>query len=120
VSGSLVEREPIVTSEKPLPTTRSRWLIRAPDSTIAFSVTFPMEPTASGHIRSLSGTIDFDEGNPTASAVDVTIDTISIDTGEPERDEHLRSVDFFDVECFPSITFKSHTIVQRDLHVFEV
>jgi len=51
-----------------------------------------------------------DRANPAASTVDFTVQTASIDTGEPKRDEHLRSADFFDVATHPKLTFKSTSV----------
>ena len=53
-------------------------------------------------------TVDFD--HPEKSSVTATIQTTSIDTGEPKRDDHLRSPEFFDVAKFPTITFKSKSV----------
>jgi polyisoprenoid-binding protein YceI len=52
----------------------------------------------------------FDPGNPRASSVEVTIDAAGIWTGEPNRDAHLRSADFLDVENHPKITFKGNQV----------
>ncbi|HEX5748493.1 MAG TPA: YceI family protein [Archangium sp.] len=60
-----------------------------------------------GSFRKFSGTVSLDEQEPTASSVSVRIEAPSIDTGVQQRDEHLRSPDFFDVEKFPLITFES-------------
>jgi len=60
-----------------------------------------------GHFKQFSGTILADEKNPSASSVDVTIQTASIFTDNDQRDAHLRSPDFFAADSFPTITFKS-------------
>jgi len=65
----------------------------------------------SGKFASVGGVVNVDRANPTASSVDLTIKATSIDTGVENRDKHLRSADFFDVEKFPDITFKSTKIV---------
>jgi len=57
-----------------------------------------------------SGTLDLDEKDVTKSTVAVNIDASTIDTREPKRDTHLRSKDFFEVEKYPSITFKSKKV----------
>jgi polyisoprenoid-binding protein YceI len=59
-----------------------------------------------GRFADVSGTITVDE-EPERSHVEVEIKVASIDTGEPRRDDHLRSPDFFDVEKYPAITFRS-------------
>lgn len=63
-----------------------------------------------GRFDDFEGTLEFDEGNPGASSVSVTIQAASIDTNEKDRDTHLRSADFFDVEKFPTLTFASKSI----------
>ncbi|MCK7478235.1 MAG: YceI family protein [Candidatus Moduliflexus flocculans] len=55
----------------------------------------------------------FDEASPGQSSVSFTIQAASIDTGTPDRDKHLRSGDFFDVEQYPAITFVSTAIKAR-------
>ena len=54
-----------------------------------------------------------DPKNPAASSVEVTIDPASIDTADAQRDAHLRSPDFFDVEKYPAASFRSTTIEDR-------
>jgi len=68
----------------------------------------------SGEFTEFDGTIVADFGNLDASSVEFTIRASSIDTRNEERDGHLRSVDFFDVEKYPEITFKSSKITKID------
>jgi polyisoprenoid-binding protein YceI len=63
-----------------------------------------------GRFEKFSGTVNFDENNPTNTTVDITIDAASLNTKEAQRDGHLHSGDFFDVETFPTLTFKSTRI----------
>ena len=60
-----------------------------------------------GRFVDFEGTFEFDEGNPGASSVSVTIQATSVDSNENDRDTHLRSADFFDVEKFPTLSFVS-------------
>jgi polyisoprenoid-binding protein YceI len=60
-----------------------------------------------GSFADLGGTIQANEANPELSSVTFTINAASIDTGTPDRDAHLRSADFFDVEKYPTISFAS-------------
>ncbi len=83
------------------------WELDTAHSLIEFSVKHMMISTVKGRFKTFSGTLDLDEHNPQASRVDVTIDTASIDTGDANRDGHVRSADFFDVERYPTATFKS-------------
>ena len=68
--------------------------------------------TQSGEFRDFEGTLVFDQENLANSKVDVTIRTASVDSGVKALDKHLRSADLFDVEKFPTITFKSTEIIQ--------
>ena len=60
-----------------------------------------------GPVRDVSGTVTSDDADPAKGSVDITIGTASIDTREAQRDAHLRSADFFDVETFPTMTFRA-------------
>ena len=63
-----------------------------------------------GKFQDFAGTIQIDRAKPESSSVELTIQAASIFTGEPKRDEHLRSPDFFDVATHPTLTFKSTSI----------
>ncbi|OZG70599.1 hypothetical protein BTA51_24850 [Hahella sp. CCB-MM4] len=63
-----------------------------------------------GNFNDFEGTFSFDESNPAASKVNVTIDTSSVDTNHAERDKHLRSADFLLVDKFPEATFVSKSV----------
>lgn len=69
-----------------------------------------MFTTVRGRFKKFKGTIFVNEDNPDRSALEVEIDAASIDTGSPERDQHLRSADFLDVENFSTIVFQSKRI----------
>ena len=73
-----------------------------------------------GRFNDLSGTINWDEANPSAGAIDFTIKSDSIDSGAGKRDEHLKSPDFLNAKQFPTITFKSEKIQPLDAKTFEV
>ena len=73
-----------------------------------------------GRFTDFEGAIEFNEANPEQSSVHFTINTTSIDTAEPDRDKHLRSADFFEVEKFPQITFVSKRIVKRGAETYDV
>jgi len=60
-----------------------------------------------GHFTDFEGTIQFNESQPEQSSVGFTIKTASVDTGEPDRDKDLRSENFFAVDQYPTIAFKS-------------
>ena len=86
------------------------WEIDPAHSRAAFAVKHMMFTTVRGHFKVLSGHVHIDEQNPANSSVDAQVETASIDTGEPRRDEHLRSPDFFDAQQYPTLTFKSNKV----------
>lgn len=83
------------------------WEIDPAHSSIQFGVRHLMISTVKGRFPKFTATAVADEKEPTRAIVEASIDAPSIDTGEPKRDEHLRSPDFFDVAKYPTITFKS-------------
>ena len=85
----------------------STWNIDPSHSAIAFSVRHLVVSKTRGRFLKWSGQIRFDPDEPAASSVEVTIDPASLDTADPQRDAHLRSADFFDVEKFPTASFRS-------------
>ncbi len=86
------------------------WTIDTSHSQVGFSVRHMMISNVTGQFKTFNGTVDFNEADPVASTVDVTVDTAGIDTRDEKRDGHLRSPDFFDSEKFPHMTFKSNKI----------
>ncbi len=83
------------------------WKIDPSHSAIGFSVRHMVVSKTRGRFTKWSGEIRFDPQDPAASSVEVTIDPASIDTADAQRDAHLRSADFFDVEKYPSASFRS-------------
>lgn len=79
-------------------------------STASFSIKHMMIAKVHGGFEKLSGTLNFDPKNPESTKIDVQIEAASINTREPQRDNHLRSADFFDVEKYPYLTFKSNRV----------
>lgn len=73
-----------------------------------------------GRFSEFAGTVAFNEVHPEQSTADVTIQAASIDTSERDRDAHLRSADFFDVEKFPTLSFTTSAITSRGKDAFEV
>lgn len=76
-------------------------------SRVGFTVRHMMFAKVRGHFATWDGELVLDPENPSASRVMARIETASIDTGVADRDNHLRSGDFFDVEEFPAIEFVS-------------
>ncbi|HEY3174468.1 MAG TPA: YceI family protein [Candidatus Polarisedimenticolia bacterium] len=79
-------------------------------STAQFKVRHMMVSNVTGDFGNMSGTITYDPADPSKSSVEAVIDTTSIDTRQPNRDEDLKSPNFFDVAKFPAITFKSKKV----------
>ena len=95
------------------------FLIDTPHSEATFQVRHFVTKVR-GRFAEFGGTIQVDRANPTASSVDVLIKTATLDTGHPGRDKHLRSPDFFDVEKYPEITFKSSKITSAGKDKYNV
>ena len=91
------------------------WVIDPAHSSVEFSVKHLMISSVKGRFGDVKGTIRLDDGNPTASQVQIEIGTTSIDTRAEQRDAHLRSPDFFDVERYPVMKFESRR-VEGDIH----
>jgi polyisoprenoid-binding protein YceI len=79
-----------------------------------FSVRHMMISNVRGEFTKVSGTVKFDAENPQNSSVDAVIDTNSVSTREPQRDSHLKSGDFFDVEKYPEIAFHTKSVAGED------
>lgn len=86
------------------------WELNNAHSLVEFSVKHMVVSTVKGRFNTFSGTFEIDEQNPAASKVDVTIQTASISTGDDNRDNHLRSPDFFDAAQYPTITYTSTSV----------
>ena len=90
------------------------WQLDKAHSDIHFSVRHMMISTVRGRFEDFSGTFDLNEADPTQSKVEVEIQAASINTKEPQRDGHLKSPDFLDVEKYPTLTFKSKRVEKVD------
>ena len=76
-------------------------------SRIGFVARHAMVTKVRGSFNEFEGSGRFDQETPSASSVELTIQATSVDTRNPDRDAHLRSNDFFDMEHYPTITFRS-------------
>jgi polyisoprenoid-binding protein YceI len=90
--------------------TTNNWNLDTIHSGINFTVRHMVVSKVRGRFAKFNGTVALDEGDFTRSSVEATIDASSIDTGTTQRDDHLKSADFFDVERFPEIRFLSTRI----------
>lgn len=90
------------------------WKLDPTHSEVAFKVKHLVITTVTGYFRSFDGTVETeDETDFTTGKVHFTIDTSSIDTNQAQRDEHLKSADFFDATNYPQITFTSTSITTK-------
>ena len=92
----------------------STWNIDPVHSVAEFKVKHMMISNVKGQFTGVSGTLTLDEADVTNSRIEATIDAASINTREPDRDKHLKSPDFFDVEKFPTLSFRSTRVLRRD------
>ena len=83
---------------------------------IGFSGRHLMVATVRGEFEQFSGTVEFDEQDITSSQANIQIEAASVTTHNAQRDEHFRSADFFDVEHYPYIIFKSKSVIMQDAH----
>ncbi|MEO8378728.1 MAG: YceI family protein [Acidobacteriota bacterium] len=95
------------------------WVVDKPHSMAMFKIRHLMS-TVTGQFRDFEVAARLDRANPASSSVEFTIQAASMDTGEPARDEHLRSPDFFEVAKYPAITFKSTEVKTKSATTFEV
>ena len=86
------------------------WQVDSAHAAAQFAVKHMMISTVRGEFKGVTGTVNWDAQDITKSTVNVTIDATTVNTGEPKRDGHLKSPDFFDVAKFPTMTFKSTKI----------
>lgn len=89
------------------------YTIDASHSRVGFSARHAMVTTVRGDFSAFAGTATINTADPAASQVNLTIQAESFSTGSADRDGHVRSADFFDVETYPTLTFTS-TGVERD------
>ncbi len=90
----------------------STWQIDPNHSAAQFAVRHLAISTVRGAFTKVSGTVQFDDKDISKSFVEVTIDAASVDTRVPDRDKDLRSDHFFEVEKYPTLTFKSTKVEQ--------
>ncbi len=87
--------------------TVSTWNIDPAHSVVEFKVKHMMISNVKGRFTKVSGVLSLDEGDVTKSKVEASIEVASVDTRDEQRDTHLKSAEFFDVEKFPTMSLKS-------------
>jgi polyisoprenoid-binding protein YceI len=92
-------------------TTSHQWNIDAAHTLVVFSAKHMMITTVKGRLADVSGSLKIDEAHPERSSVEVELTAASIDTRSEQRDQHLRSADFLDVERFPVVRFRGNRVV---------
>jgi polyisoprenoid-binding protein YceI len=93
-------------------TATATYNLDASHSQAQFKVRHMMISNVTGEFKNISGSFNYNPDDPTLSNVDIAIDANSIDTRDTNRDAHLRSADFFDVENYPNLTFTSKKFEQ--------
>ena len=94
--------------------TKTNWTLDPTHSEIAFSVKHMMISKVKGGFNKFDAKIVADPTDLTTAEIEFTIDMASIDTRNEDRDNHLRSADFFEVEKYPNLTFKATSIEKTD------
>ncbi len=105
-----------------MPTLADKYVIDTDGAhaSINFSIQHLGYSYLTGRFNTFSGDFTYDPKNVAASTINVTIDTTSVDSNHAERDKHLRSSDFLNVEKFPKATFVSKKIVPDDEGEFDI
>jgi len=88
----------------------AKWFFESGHTAADFGVRHMMVTHVRGHFKDIHGTLVFDPAEPRATSVEAVIDAAGIWTGEADRDAHLKSADFLDVEHHPKITFKGNQV----------
>jgi len=95
------------------------WTIDPTHTRLGFVARHAMVTKVRGSFTDFSGSLTLDGANPAGSSAEVTVQMASVDSGTPDRDAHLTSADFFNVETFPTMTFQS-TAVKQDGEEFVI
>ena len=97
-----------------LAATTGTWEIDPTHSTIGFVARHAMVAKVRGGFSDFTGTLNLDGEDPAKSSASLTIVASSFSTNNPERDAHVKSADFLDVDQFPTLTFVSKAVTQKD------
>ncbi len=88
----------------------AKWTFEPGHTAVEFRARHMMVTWVRGHFKNIHGTLEFDAGNPRAASVEATIDARGLWSGEPDRDNHLKSADFLNVESYPTIKFVGNDV----------
>ena len=92
----------------------SKWVLDPMHSEVQFKVKHLVISTVSGFFKSFEGSLETDNEDFTDAKIDFSLDIDSIDTNQSQRDEHLKSPEFFDAAAYPKITFESTSFTKTD------
>ena len=98
----------------------ARWRFEPGHTAAEFRVRHMMVTYVRGHFKNIHGVLEFDAEKPEAGRVQVEINSAELWSGEPERDNHLRSSDFLDVRNHPRITFRSTKVAPTGRNEYKV
>ncbi len=100
------------TTAAPQPTAAAgtKWSIDPAHTSVTFGVRHMMVSTVRGEFQKVTGTVTWDPAQPEATTIEASLDVASINTREAQRDAHLKSADFLDVEKYPTIEFRSRGV----------
>src|SRR5262245_14456436 len=96
------------------------WTVDPTHTHAEFGVRHLMISTVKGHFSDVAGTVSIEDGDLATAQVDITIGAASVDTRVAQRDDHLRSPDFFDVARWPNLTFRSKAVERSGEKSLEV
>ena len=96
------------------------WTVDTAHTTVGFSARHMGLSKVRGQFTSFRGEIEGDPDDITSAKGRLEVDMASVDTGSPDRDQHLRSADFFDVERFPTMTFVSKSVAPDGDGIYKV
>ena len=102
------------------PASLTTWKIDPAHSAAEFKVRHMMISNVKGSFSGLSGTLIENPADPAQSTVEASVDVASISTGDAQRDGHLKSADFFEVEKYPTMTFKSTKVEKKGEDEYKV
>jgi polyisoprenoid-binding protein YceI len=96
------------------------WTFEPGHTAAEFCVRHMMVTNVRGHFKNVHGTLEFNPDNPHDFSVEVTIDVGELSSGDPDRDGHLKSADFLDVDNYPEIIFKGNQAEIMGAHDYAV